>query len=71
MSDIIHQAFSKNKNLRNWDDLATWLRFHGKEVNGVKGLIEASQHAQQDGLLFPNGPEEARLIIKKYQHQPL
>ena len=68
MSDIIDTAFRQAKP-RNWDDLGHWLRYHAADVKGARHLIEWSQRALQDGLLFPDTPDEARLIMRKYEYQ--
>ena len=68
MTDIIDTAFREGKP-HNWDELGHWLRYHASDKNGTKHLIEASQRALQDGLLFPDTPEEARNIVRKYEYE--
>lgn len=65
--DIVDKAYAEGR-LHHWDDLATWLKTHARNVNGIDDIIEASEAALSDGRIFPHSPEEAKLVIKKYRH---
>lgn len=64
--DIIERAYIEGK-LKHWDELSSWLKIHAKNVNNVDNIIEASEEALRDGRIFPDNPEEARLVLKKYE----
>jgi hypothetical protein len=63
--DIIERAYAEGKP-RHWDDLSNWLKIHAKNINHVDDIIGASAEAMKDGRIFPDGPEEARNVLKKY-----
>lgn len=64
--DIIEQAYTDG-DLRHWDDLCNWLRTHAKNVNDTDDIMEAAQAAIRDGRIFPDSPEVAKDVIKKYR----
>jgi hypothetical protein len=70
MPDIIEAAFHGGKP-KHWDALGRWLKTHAQDVNGIKYVVEATHQAVLDGLPFPDSPEEARNIIRKYVSQRL
>jgi hypothetical protein len=63
--DIIDRAYAEG-NPKHWDEFANWLKIYAKNVNNVDDIIEASAEALRDGRVFPDSPEEARLVLKKY-----
>ncbi|WP_141735540.1 hypothetical protein [Oligoflexus tunisiensis] len=63
--DIIDRAYADGKP-HHWDELSNWLKIHAKNVNNVDDIMEASAEALRDGRIFPDNPDEARLILKKY-----